>query len=562
MPLIRSTTTAALRIEPEPIMVWSNSVCVTVKGPDQPMFKLGVLRRTKFWLPVWRDKQADQCGRKDQLERPLRKGSLLAVLLTCTIVGFAGCSSEAPEMAAPDETNAAADAEAPASGGSSDRNTYADQQAAPKNAEQRYERKYNYSPPQPSQTAKPPSAAGGNTATGVPAGNAGATRGLGASTEKDLGAVREAAPGPSISELVEESRPEAAAAEAVAEENSDWELVPVFYGTDRTRADNKDRLDYDGTRGRRLELGQAIVSVPKVHQVPNIERPWALRIPYFDVTIYEEDEDPKKHFVMQNIKAVSREDFLNLVRARLATSSTFKDQAFIFIHGFNTTFENGVYRTAQIAHDLKFDGAPFLYSWPSGGGVASYTYDRESSGQSTPYMRDFVKLVLNDTGAKAVSVIAHSMGNQPILQVLRDLKRSTPDDVIISQVILAAPDVDRDNFENIAKEILGLAKGVTLYVASNDQALQYSRRFHGGVARAGDVPEEGPVTIDGIDTIDITAASTDSLGYNHSGYAENNALLKDIGKLIQTGLPPAERHPPQYERVEQGTHSYWRYPAN
>ena len=348
---------------------------------------------------------------------------------------------------------------------------------------------------------------------------------------------------------------------APEEDKSDWDLVPVFFGTDRARADNAARLDYAGDRGRRLELGHALVSVPKSHQVPNIERPWVVRIPYFDVTIYEEAEDPKKHFVMQEIKALTRGDFLDLVRARLANSKTFKDQAFVFVHGFNTSFENGVYRTAQIAYDLKFDGAPFLYSWPSGGGVASYTYDRESSGQSTPYMRDFMKLVINETGAKAVSVIAHSMGNQPILQVLKDLKNATPDDVIISQVILAAPDVDRDNFENIAKEILGLAKGITLYVASNDQALEYSRRFHGGIPRAGDVPPKGPLVISGIDTIDVTEASTDSLGINHSGYAENNALLGDIKRLIATGAAPQDRQPPQFERIESEHGGYWKYPG-
>lgn len=345
------------------------------------------------------------------------------------------------------------------------------------------------------------------------------------------------------------------------DESSDWDVVPVFFGTDRARADDAQKLDYGSQRGRRLEMGRALVTVPKIHQVPLVERPWAIRIPYFDVTIYEEAEDPKKHFTMQELKALTPEAFLDLVKARLATSERFKDQAFIFVHGFNSTFENSIYRTAQIAYDLEFDGAPFLYSWPSGGGFSSYTYDRESSGQSEPYMKDFMKLVIEKTGAKAVSVIAHSMGNQPVLQVLRDLKRAAPDDVVISQVILAAPDVDRDNFKNIAKDIIGLAKGVTLYVSSSDQALQASRRFHGGVPRAGDVPASGPVIVDGIDTVDVTAASTDSLGINHSGYAENNALLKDIAKVIETGAKPNERRPPEFERVPLGEQVYWRYPV-
>ena len=45
------------------------------------------------------------------------------------------------------------------------------------------------------------------------------------------------------------------------------------------------------------------------------------------------------------------------------------------------------------------------------------------------------------------------MGNQVLLNVLRDLKRSAPADVAIGQMILAAPDVDRDTFEFLAKEI-------------------------------------------------------------------------------------------------------------
>ena len=338
-----------------------------------------------------------------------------------------------------------------------------------------------------------------------------------------------------------------------------WDVVPVYYGTDRARRPNDKRLDYGSERGRRLELGRALVTVPKIHQVPAIERPWAIRV--FNITLYEEAEDPNRHFTMEEIKALSEQEFLDLVRARLATSSRYKDHAFVFVHGYNTSFDYAIFRTAQIAYDLKFDGAPFAYSWPSGGGLASYTYDRESSGQSEPYLKEFVELVINKTGAKSVSVIAHSMGNQPTLQVLRDLRRSLLGGVRISQVILAAPDVDRDNFANIARDIQGLAAGVTLYAAGNDHALTVSRRFYGGIPRAGDVPVTGPLVLPGIDTIDVSAASMDSLGLNHSGYAENNTLLQDIAALIATGVRPPKLRTPTLEEIATDHGAYWRYPA-
>ena len=48
----------------------------------------------------------------------------------------------------------------------------------------------------------------------------------------------------------------------------------------------------------------------------------------------------------------------------------------------------------------------------------------------------------------------------------------------------------------------------------------------------------------GIDTIDITQASTDYLALNHSSYAEKSALLKDIGLLLLTGERPPDRRIP------------------
>lgn len=347
--------------------------------------------------------------------------------------------------------------------------------------------------------------------------------------------------------------------EAAAPQKGDWDVVPVFYGTDRAQKPNDKRVDYGSERGRHLELGRALVTVPKVHEVPSIERPWAIRV--FNITLYEEAEDPNRHFTMEEIKSLSEDQFLTMVHERLAASARYKDHAFIFVHGYNTSFDYAVFRAAQISYDLKFDGAAFAYSWPSGGGLSSYTYDRESSGQAEPYLKQFMELVINKTRAKSVSIIAHSMGNQPTLQVLRDLRRSKPEGVQISQIILAAPDVDRDNFENIAAEIQGLASGVTLYAAGNDRALTVSRNFYGGIPRAGDVPATGPLVLPGIDTIDVSAASTDSLGLNHSGYAENNTLLKDIAALIATGTRPPKLRTPDLEEVPTDRGAYWRYPA-
>ena len=356
-----------------------------------------------------------------------------------------------------------------------------------------------------------------------------------------------------------EAEPPAPVIRGIAEA---WDVVPVFYGTDRDQRPLGSSVAYGTERARRLELGRALVTVPKAHQLPNIERPWAYRLPFTQIVLHQETEDPRQHFTLKDVRPLTKEEFLQLIHERLEASTTYKDHALVFVHGFNTSFEYALYRTAQIAYDIKFDGVPLLYSWPSMGALTlqDYSRDRESAGQAEPYLRAFLELVARETGAKSVSIIAHSMGNQLLLPALRDLRQAAPADVTISQVILAAPDVDRDAFENIAHELAGVSRGVTMLAASNDLALDISRRFWGGVPRAGDVPPDGPIVTDGIDTIDVTAVSTKLFSLNHSGYADTNALLSDIQLLIQTGERPPDKRIPILQRVKTLKGDYWRYP--
>jgi esterase/lipase superfamily enzyme len=71
-----------------------------------------------------------------------------------------------------------------------------------------------------------------------------------------------------------------------------------------------------------------------------------------------------------------------------------------------------------------------------------------------------------------------------------------------------------------------------------------------------------PVIVAGVDTIDITAASTDIFALNHSEYAESNDVLQDLGKLIQEGLRHPDRRFKKLKIVTSAKGSYWRYAAD
>ena len=69
------------------------------------------------------------------------------------------------------------------------------------------------------------------------------------------------------------------------------------------------------------------------------------------------------------------------------------------------------------------------------------------------------------------------------------------------------------------------------------------------------------MVIPGIDTIDITATSSDMFSLHHSGYAEKTALLNDIQLIIQTGERPPEMRVPILQKITTDKGVYWRYPS-
>lgn len=97
-------------------------------------------------------------------------------------------------------------------------------------------------------------------------------------------------------------------------------------------------------------------------------------------------------------------------------------------------------------------------------------------------------------------------------------------------------------------------------VAGNDRAMQVSRFWNGGVYRAGDVPPDGPVIVEKIDTVDATATSTEVLALNHSGYAESKWLINDIMLLFRKGERPPGQRTPILKRINVKAGTYWLYP--
>jgi esterase/lipase superfamily enzyme len=347
--------------------------------------------------------------------------------------------------------------------------------------------------------------------------------------------------------------------------------VRVFFGTNRTREDLPQRIAFSWRDSGALALGSAVVTVPRKVQRESgaILRPtwwdlYVLRVP--------PEGDPARHFVIvPNLFEVYSDEaaFLAAVARHREQAGDYKDHAFVYVHGYRVDFDYGLYRTAQMAYDLGAArpedgvvvpfGTAFLYSWPSAGQLKDYAYDQESARLSVGHLKAFLELVIEKTGVKHVHLVAHSMGNVPLLNALNELGNEGVSGAKVSQVILAAPDMGTLEFKKLAAEIKARASGFTLYASSSDLAMEASRKVHRNEPRAGDVVNGKPVIAAGVDTIDISAITTCYFCFGHDEYVEQSELLNDIATLLQRGIRPPDTRTHAFRPQTEGETPYWRY---
>jgi esterase/lipase superfamily enzyme len=335
--------------------------------------------------------------------------------------------------------------------------------------------------------------------------------------------------------------------------------VRVFYGTNRAPTGDvktvKPALYYGKERGQ-LQYGYLDVTIPKVHREAELET----QPRWMDYTFTLDQAAMRSNYILlDKITPLEKPDFVNALRQQIKSSPS-KD-LFIFVHGFNNTFEDAARRVAQLAYDLDFDGTPLLYSWPSQGSATAYAVDEAAVGISGRKMADFLETVVDQSGAERIHVLAHSMGNRALIEALQTyLAKRAPENRrhIFGQIVFTAPDVDKDYFMDVIPSLQGAAERVTLYASSNDYALRSSQIIH-GAPRAGNAGDSIIIRLAGLDTIDMSAVPADALG--HSYFAANSGAIYDIFRLLWRGDPPPQRCGMNAHKVA-GSFDVWYFNAD
>lgn len=346
--------------------------------------------------------------------------------------------------------------------------------------------------------------------------------------------------------------------------------IGIYYGTTRKRESDRKKnqrqlASFSGEEGKHLTLGRAVVTIPIEREVGSIPRP------DFDLIVTRiafRSEDPKRDFTIASVDVLNRAAFVEGLKRQAVAATAYPKQAFIFVHGYNVSFDEAIFRTAQIAHDIGFDGPAVTYSWPSRGGTWDYRHDVDTAKGARDSLHDLLSLVATDSKIEGVNVIAHSMGNDPLLEVLGKHGHirhagGTSENLKLREVVLAAPDISRNAFEQLARTLGGLANGFTLYASGKDRAMLASKRVASGLTRAGDVSAvEGPLIVAGVETIDVSDADTSFFSTNHSSFADRQHLVEDIRLLLKNGKHPPHERFPIFKTQGSGPKQFWRYFKN
>lgn len=301
-------------------------------------------------------------------------------------------------------------------------------------------------------------------------------------------------------------------------------LVDILVATTRRPADDARRF-YSGERGTAISFDRIQVSIPPDRNRKIGEIQWPTEVA----------PDPEHEFTVRRTEKIGSEsDILRWLRR----SRTAKRHELIFVHGFNTTYSEAVFRFAQLVHDGGIDAAPVLFTWPSRGDVFEYLYDKESANYSRRALEELILQSARSSDVADVTIIAHSMGCWLTVEALRSVAmRSDEIPQKIRNVILASPDLDVDVFRRQWVEMGPRRPHFTIIASKNDKALEISRRLSGGVERVGgsDVtPYRAMLMKLGISVVDTSNFDVnDPLG--HTSFAESPDIVAILGRQISDG---------------------------
>jgi esterase/lipase superfamily enzyme len=305
--------------------------------------------------------------------------------------------------------------------------------------------------------------------------------------------------------------------------------VRVLVATTRSYGSATDPHAFTSVRSDKLNYAAVTVSIPRHHKPGEIE--WPDQVP----------ADPSRHFVTTARDRLTDHQFLDQIRAGAREKPG--EQVLVFVHGFNTRYEEAVYWLAQFVHDSGYAGTAVLFAWPSMGKAPMYLADREASTYSRDYLEQALLQIAALKEVREIDIVAHSMGNWLAVETLRQAKLKGHGDFRgkLGEVVLASPDLDVSVFRTQLDVIAPMRRPITILVSRDDKALSLSTTLAGGIKRAGVIQASDPRVVAAaarynLNVIDLTAID-DGSSDHHSKFSRSSAVVAALGRGLSAKLP-------------------------
>lgn len=219
-------------------------------------------------------------------------------------------------------------------------------------------------------------------------------------------------------------------------------------------------------------------------------------------------------------------DFQSDLSKALAANDS---EAVIFVHGFNNTFSEGLYRIAQLYNDLALPGVAVHYSWPSAAEPLGYVADRDSALFARDGLEQLIHTVRN-AGARRIVLVAHSMGSALTMEAMRQIAIRGDRALLdrIDGVVLISPDIDVDVFRMQAKAIGTLPDPFLIFGSNRDSVLRLSNFITGQTGRLGALDDVSKLADLDVTYVDVAAFRD---GTRHFAAGTSAGLIGIIGRI-------------------------------
>jgi len=371
----------------------------------------------------------------------------------------------------------------------------------------------------------------------------------------------------------------------------------ILYATDRlpeektflTPKSDEAIVYYKNERGALLRLGKGRIEIDRRVFTAKKDAGWKevkkislekVRVATYPLQIKDIEEfgilDRTHHIFSSKADTAKKsskpaKQYADLINKKLAISQ--KKDIYIYVHGYNTVFEDPLLVASELWHYMGYDGVFIAYSWPATPRGLAYLADLDTARLASRNLRIFLEYLSEETNVENIHIIGYSMGTRVTTYAIQDSglihkgksHKEIQKTLHIGDVILIGSDLDRGVVAGFMMDgMLNVPKTFNIYMSDTDSALGASNwlfeRARLGEAWVSKKPTELFTKFlnknPNLRFIDVTNAKDAGSGNGHHYFTDSPWVSSDLLLTLMFGFTPEQRG------LKRDGYGMWKFEKN